>query len=84
MEATPPDEPIKPKPPTPRRAKAPKAAQPVAAPAEPVAVAEIEEEVDVEQEATRVLGAFALGLIVLLLFCVIALLVAYRNIPEGL
>jgi hypothetical protein len=84
MEATPPDEPIKPKPPTPRRAKASKAAKPVAAPAEPVAVAEIEEEVDVEQEATRVLGAFALGLIVLLLFCVIALLVAYRNIPEGL
>jgi hypothetical protein len=90
MEATPPDEPIKHKPPARRRAKA---AQPA-----PVADAPIEAAIDVkpavdstigddfenEQEATRVLGAFALGLMILLLFCIIALLIAYRNVPEGL
>jgi hypothetical protein len=88
MEATPPDEPIKKKPPVARRAKA---AQPVAdAPIEPVIDVEpaadstIDDEFENAQEATRVLGAFALGLMVLLLFCIIALLIAYRNVPEGL
>jgi len=84
MEATPPDEPIKKKPPAPRRAKAAKPTPAAAAPAEPVVDSAIDDEYDVEQEATRVLGALALGVMVLLLFCVIALLIAYRNVPEGL
>jgi hypothetical protein len=83
MEATPPDEPIKKKPPATRPRKAARPA-PVAAPVEPVIDSTIDDEFENEQEATRVLGAFALGLMVLLLFCVIALLIAYRNVPEGL
>jgi hypothetical protein len=84
MEATPPDEPIKKKPPAPHRAKAAKPDPAAAAPAEPVVDSAIDDVYDVEQEATRVLGALALGVMVLLLFCVIALLIAYRNVPEGL
>jgi hypothetical protein len=84
MEATPPDEPIKKKPSAARRAKAAKPAPVAAPPVEPVLDTTIDDEFENEQEATRVLGAFALGLMVLLLFCVIALLIAYRNVPEGL
>jgi hypothetical protein len=51
---------------------------------EPATDSTIDDEFENEQEATRVLGAFALGLMVLLLFCIIALLIAYRNVPEGL
>jgi hypothetical protein len=90
MEATPPDEPIKKKPPVARRAKAAQPAPAADATIEPAAEFElltdstIDDEFENEQEATRVLGAFALGLMILLLFCVIALLIAYRNVPEGL
>jgi hypothetical protein len=85
MEATPPDEPIQKKPPASVRARSRKQ-KPVAAPlpVEPVVEPAPAVEVDTEQEATRVLGVLALGVMALLLFCVIALLIAYRNVPEGL
>jgi hypothetical protein len=84
MEATPPDEPIKKQPPVPHRAKPASPAPVAAAPVEPEIDAAIDDEFDNEQESIRVLGAFALGLMALLLFCIIALLIAYRNVPEGL
>jgi hypothetical protein len=42
------------------------------------------DEVDSEQEATRVYGALALGIMAILLICTIALLIAYRHAPQGL
>ena len=84
MEATPPDEPIQKKPPASVRTRARKQKPVAAAPVEPVVEPALAIEFDTEQEATRVLGVLALGVMALLLFCVIALLIAYRNLPEGL
>ena len=92
MEATPPQEPIRkketPPPPPPeavvrtsKRAPRPKPISPteteIDAPPAPY-------DIDSEQEATRIYGALALGIMAVLLVCMIALLIAYRHAPEGL
>jgi hypothetical protein len=89
MEATPPQEPIHKKPetqPVPTVRKSRKTAAPVEL--SPVQTApEVEltaSSDDDEQEATRVFGALALGVIFVLLILVITVLIAYRNAPQGL
>jgi hypothetical protein len=89
MEATPPQEPIHKKPeaqPVPTVRKSRKTAAPVELRAVQTAP-EVELSAssdDDEQEATRVFGALALGVMAILLICVIAFLIAYRNAPQGL
>jgi hypothetical protein len=89
MEATPPQEPIHKKPeaqPGPTVRKSRKTAVPVELHAVQTApeVELLASSDDDEQEATRVYGALALGVIAVLLICVIAFLIAYRNAPQGL
>ena len=93
MEATPPQEPIRkqeaPPPPPPPEAvvrTSKRAPRP-----EPISVTETEidappatYEIDSEQEATRIYGALALGVMAVLFVCMIALLIAYRHAPQGL
>jgi hypothetical protein len=88
MEATPPQEPVHKKPeaqPVPTVRKSRKTAVPVelhAVQDEPEV--ELSASLDDEQEATRVYGALALGVMVVLLILVITVLIAYRNAPQGL
>jgi len=42
------------------------------------------DDIDPEQESTRIYGALALGVMAVLLVVMIALLIAYRHAPEGL
>jgi hypothetical protein len=96
MEATPPQEPIRSKPekpvepPVPKVRKSMKAAarttEPAVQPAPDAAMPEIAEidEIYIEQVATRVYGALALGVMAVLIVCIIAFLIAFRHAPQGL
>ncbi|MFL5759037.1 MAG: hypothetical protein ACJ789_04820 [Thermomicrobiales bacterium] len=90
MEATPPqeptpkEEPAPPAPPAPKRRRSPRAAAPVPAPAVSPDLEFADTGDDSEEEATRVYGALALGVMVILVICVIAFIIAFRRAPEGL
>ena len=92
MEATPPQEPSRkkeaPPPPPPeavvRSSKRAPRPEPISVTGTEIDAPPATYEIDSEQEATRIYGALALGVMAVLFVCMIALLIAYRHAPQGL